>query len=85
MEKSIFGSENRHVVQLLRDYRAKSGMTQVELAHKLNVTQSYVSKIERGERVLDIIQLRVICHCLGTTLPDFVAQLEARLHRRRNK
>lgn len=35
---------------VLREYRAEHGLTQAELARMLNVDQSYVSKIERGNR-----------------------------------
>ena len=32
-----------------------------------------------GERRLDVIQLRTICKLLGTSLPDFVQNLESRI------
>lgn len=79
MEKTIFSREYREVIALIRELRESSGLTQVDLAAELGVTQSFVSKMERGERVLDIIQLRTICHILGTTLPVFVKSLEKHL------
>lgn len=79
LDKTIFSSEYQQVVELLREHRAKAGLTQVELAALLGVTQSFVSKLERGERVLEIIQLRFICQTLGTTLPKFTNTLEKRI------
>lgn len=79
MEKTIFSREYKETVEILRGLREASGLTQVELADELGVTQSFVSKIERGERILDIIQLRTVCHVLGTTLPAFVRSLEKNL------
>jgi hypothetical protein len=38
-----------------------------------------VSKIEVGDRRLDVIQLRAICLALGTTLPAFIEVLEQRI------
>ena len=35
--------------------RKKAGLTQVQMAERLAVGQSYVSKIERGESYVDII------------------------------
>jgi hypothetical protein len=35
-----------------------------------------------GERRLDVIQLRTILRALGTTLPEFVRKLEARLEKK---
>jgi len=54
---------------LLRDVRIASDVTQVELAKRLKVTQSQVSKSERGEVRLDLVQLRARCQALGVTLP----------------
>lgn len=60
-------------------------MTQVGLAEALERSQSFVSKVERGETRLDVIQLRTICQVLGTSLPAFIAKLEERLNRRERK
>jgi transcriptional regulator with XRE-family HTH domain len=83
MEKSIWTDEYGILVALLRDTRQAAKLTQVELADKIGQSQSFVSKIEVGERRLDLIQLRTILHALGTTLPAFVAALEERLGARR--
>lgn len=82
MEKSIFTGEYEVLLTLLRETRQAANVTQIELAKRLRQSQSFVSKVEIGERRLDLIQLRTICHSLGTTLPDFVAQLEERLMKR---
>ncbi len=83
MEKSVHSHEYETMVMLLRELREKAGLTQVTLAEKLGQSQSFVSKIERGERRLDIIQLRQICHVLGVALPAFAKLLEQRLAARR--
>ena len=64
---------------LLKKAREAAGLTQVQLAEKLGQSQSFVSKVEVGERRLDVIQLRTICVALGTTLSEFVTKLEERL------
>lgn len=81
LDKSIFSSDYEAVTRLLKDTRERAGITQVELAEMLEKSQSFVSKVERGERLLDIIQLRTICQTLGTTLPAFVSKLEKRLQK----
>lgn len=83
MEKSTFTREYAALCRLLRETREQAGLTQVELAERLSETQSYVSKVERGERRLDIVQLREFCASLDTTLAAFVGQFESRLPRRR--
>ena len=79
MEKSIYTAEYAAVTRLLVAARQKAGLTQVDLAEVLGQTQSFVSKYERGERRLDVIQLRTVCHALGVTLPEFVRRLEKAL------
>jgi transcriptional regulator with XRE-family HTH domain len=79
MEKSIYTTEYAVMLGLLRQMRKDSGLTQVELARKLRRSQSFVTKAEVGQRRLDVIQLRAICHVLGTTLPEFISKLEERL------
>jgi transcriptional regulator with XRE-family HTH domain len=39
----------------LRYLRRSVGLTQAELGIRLKVDQSYVSKVERGERYMDIL------------------------------
>lgn len=82
-EKSIYTREYRAMLRLLREFRENAGVTQVQLAELLCQTQSYVSKIERGDRRLDVIQLRTILAKLGVPLLLFVKSLESELAGRR--
>lgn len=82
MEKTIYTREYDAVLRQLRESRKKAGITQVDLANRLKLTQSVVSKIERGDRRLDVIELRTFCLAIGITLLDFVTQLERKLTRR---
>ncbi|MBL8823451.1 MAG: helix-turn-helix transcriptional regulator [Planctomycetia bacterium] len=79
MEKSIYTREYSVVLRLIREAREKSGITQEQLAKQLKQTQSFVSKIERGDRRIDIVQLRTLCRVFGTTLLSFVQKMEAEL------
>lgn len=83
MDKSIYSREYAMVTRLLKEARDAAGLTQMELAEKLGQSQSFVSKFERGERRLDVVQLRTVCSVLGTTLPDFVDSLEKALRRKK--
>jgi len=60
MSKSIHSNEYKAVIQKLREAREEAGLTQAEAAEKLGKPQSYISKIERGERRIDIIELSKI-------------------------
>ena len=85
MEKSVFTQEYSIMLRLLKETRKQLKVSQVELAERLGQSQSFVSKCERGERRMDIIQLRTVCHALGTTLPEFVNALESRLKQNQKK
>jgi len=46
------------------------------MATRLGESQSFVSKCERGERRMDIVELREFCKAMGLTLERFVKLLE---------
>jgi transcriptional regulator with XRE-family HTH domain len=78
MEKSVFTREYDILREMLRDYRQRANLTQTDLADRLNETQSFISKCERGERRLDLVQLRAFCTALQVSLRTFVADFERR-------
>lgn len=82
MDKSIYTREYETVLRVLRAARKTAGVTQVALAASIEETQSYVSKIERGELRLDIVQLRTFCQALGVSLVEFVRRFERALKQR---
>lgn len=45
------------MLQRLRDARHEAKLTQVEVGKKLRKPQAYISKIERGERRVDAVEL----------------------------
>ena len=63
----------------LRAARRASGLTQIDVAGRLKETQSFVSKCERGERRLDVIELRAYCAAIALPLKGFVDLLEQAL------
>ncbi|XZE53976.1 helix-turn-helix domain-containing protein [Planctomycetaceae bacterium SH139] len=81
MEKSIGTEEYRVFLRVLKQARKSSGMTQTELAIKIAETQSFVSKVERGELRLDLVQLRSVCQALGKDLGEFIQEFEDGINR----
>ena len=76
MKKSIISNDYILFLAFLKQVRADAGITQDQLAKKLKATQSFLSKVERGERRLDVIELRQWSRALGLSLSDFVVQME---------
>lgn len=83
MQRTIHRVEQVVLSELLRELRHNAGLKQAEVSAKLGVTQSYISDVERSSRRLDVIELRDLIRVYGVTLPDFVAEMEARLKGRR--
>jgi ribosome-binding protein aMBF1 (putative translation factor) len=79
MEKSIHSARYAVFLKVLRESRERAGVTQVQLARKIGETQTFVSKCERGERRLDVIELRTFCRAFGLSLTQFVSALERAL------
>lgn len=50
-------------------------MTQVDLAKRLSRPQSFVSKFERGERRLDVIEFLDIAEAMGVDPYKFLAKV----------
>jgi len=61
--------------ELLVAARKKADLTQAELSSRLNRPQSFVSKYERGERRLDVVEFREVACALGVDPVQFLAKL----------
>lgn len=79
MKPLISREERGQFLSLLLDLRLNAGLKQGELAKILGCGQSIVSKFESGERRLDVLELRHVCHAVGISLVDFAEMLEQRL------
>jgi transcriptional regulator with XRE-family HTH domain len=74
--KGIPEKAEEKLQNLIRRIRADAGVTQAELATRLGMPQSVVSKFESGERRLDILELRQVCRALDLSLAEFIRRLE---------
>lgn len=77
MEKTIHTQEYAVFLTVLRSARIEARLTQQIVAERLQETQTFVSKCERGERRIDIVELQKWCAALGSDLIEFVQRFEA--------
>lgn len=75
MSKSIFSEKYNRFRTLLVKARYLAKLTQDELSVKLSRPQSYVSKYERGERRLDLIEFLEIAKALQIEPMTFINKL----------
>lgn len=76
VEKTIYTMANNTLRTMLKDARLKAGLTQKDIASRLRVRQSFVSKYEAGERRLDLFELRSVCRAVGISLSVLVKHFE---------
>ena len=72
MADSIYTKEYRNVIQRLKEARLSAGLKQEDVAVKLGKPQSYVSKIERGERRVDIAEIKLFAKIYQKSIDYFV-------------
>ena len=76
VRKSIHSTEAGILQELLRKSRTEAGLTQEQLAARLDIGQAVVSNYERGERRLDLIELTQVLDAIGVPLHDFIDKYE---------
>ncbi len=72
MDKSQHTSGYRKLTAALRKARETAGLTQAEVAAKLNVYDSFLSKVESGERRIDVIELIQLLKLYGVDVTAFL-------------
>lgn len=72
MSKSIYSKDYRNVIEKLKKARLDAGLKQSDVAQKLKKPQSYISKVERGERRVDITELKELAKIYKKDITHFV-------------
>lgn len=72
MPKSMYTKEYKEIIEKLKQARFEAGLRQEDVAEKLKKPQSYVSKIERGERRLDILEIKEFAKIYKKGLDFFI-------------
>jgi transcriptional regulator with XRE-family HTH domain len=78
MPKSVFTDAYANFTALLVETRLSAGLTQTSLARVLGKPQSFVSKIETGERRLDVIEFCDVARALGKEPAVLLGELTTR-------
>lgn len=82
MDRIVRRREQVALGALLKEARQGAGLRQSDLAARLSVPQSYVSKYECGDRVVSLLEVRRICQAMGLSVAMLLSGLEARLEDR---
>lgn len=79
MTRSVFLHSYSVLTQCIVDARTAAGVTQVELAKRLRRPQSFVAKVEGGDRRLDVIEFLQITTALNVEPEPIVRAVSAAL------
>jgi len=76
MAKSLRSPRQRQLLELLVKTRQSRGLTQAAVAAKLGKPQSFVAKVEGGERRLDVIEFIELALAMKVKPVDLLSRLE---------
>ncbi len=78
MEKSVFTPQYDVLRKALVRLRGVAGLTQRQLAQRMKRPRSFISRIEQGERRVDLVEFWWICQVCGAsfekTILDFARE-----------
>lgn len=73
--KSVFSDQYDRLRQMLISARTERELTQVDIAERLGKPQSFVSKYERGERRLDVVEFIEVARAIGADPQELLSEL----------
>ncbi|MBY6240443.1 helix-turn-helix transcriptional regulator [Methylosinus sp. Sm6] len=74
MGRSVHSKPYKDLLALMISARERAGLTQTELADRIGQTQSFVSKCERGERRMDVVEFIEFADAMGLDPTSIFAQ-----------
>lgn len=77
VEKTLGSPRHKALIALLIKEREKAGITQTELAAKLGQYQSFVARLESGQRRVDVIELIELSEIIGFDVHEIVEAVRA--------
>jgi len=72
MSKTIYSKDHKFLTEQLKKARVEAGFDQEKVAELLGKTQSYISKIEAGQRRVDVVQLKEFARVYKKSLDYFI-------------
>lgn len=75
MAKTLGTARHKALIALLIAKREAAGLTQTELATKLGEYQSFVARLESGQRRIDVVEFLELAALLGFDMHEAMDQL----------
>ena len=81
MRYPLHSEKYKLFLEELNALREKAGISQMELADRMQIGQDIVSRCESGRRRVDVFELALWTHACGASLEAFVKKLDERIQR----
>lgn len=75
MSRTLRSPLHLALMKVLRETRREAALTQAQLAERMGRPQSFVAKIEVGERQLGVVEFVSYAEALGLTPPELLARI----------
>ena len=74
--RTIRNKRHKRLIELILAARKQAGIRQVQLAKKLKRSQTWIARLESGERRLDVIELIELAEAIGFDAPGIVEAVQ---------
>jgi transcriptional regulator with XRE-family HTH domain len=74
--KTLGSKRHKALIDLLIERREAAGLTQADLADRLGEYQSFVARLESGQRRIDVVEFLDIAEALGFDPAKAIATLK---------
>ena len=71
LDKTLNTTRHEELIAFLIRKRAEAGMRQTELAEKIGEYQSWIARLESGQRRLDVIEFETLAQALVFSPSEF--------------
>lgn len=72
MPKAIYSKDHKYIIERLKKARQEACLEQTEVAKLLGKTQSHVSKVEAGQRRINVIALKEFARIYKKDISYFI-------------
>jgi ribosome-binding protein aMBF1 (putative translation factor) len=73
--KTLRSPRHRRLTEGLARERKRAGLTQAQLADAIGRPQSFIAKVEQGERRLDVVEFVAVAEALGRRPGELLAEM----------
>jgi transcriptional regulator with XRE-family HTH domain len=74
--RTIRSKRHKRLIELVLAERKQAGIRQVQLAKQLKRSQTWIARVESGQRRLDVIELIELAEAIGFDAPGMVAAVQ---------